>query len=112
MAEGSRDQRRYPRVDLSNSGAKCLVDAGYGEFTVCDVSRGGISFLSDTGFDKGRKLRLNVEYIFGAEVEVVHCQMFMSDEIFMEAKYRVGARFLGGELDEELFTLLLNTFKV
>ena len=111
MAQDLRDHRRHPRVDLSRSGAKCLIDTGSDAFAVYDVSKGGISFLSDRGFDAGSRLRLNVENIFGTDIEVIHCRMFMSDETFLEAKYRIGARFVSGILDEELYSLLLRTFK-
>jgi len=73
------------------------------------VSKGGISFISDRNFAGGTRLKLNVAFIFGSDIEVVYCEMFMADEIFLEARYRVGARFASGALDDEMFSLLLQS---
>lgn len=111
MAQGTLDQRQHPRVDLSNTRATCLIDIGDTAHPVCDISRGGICFISDRRLDRGQRLKLNVEFIFGAEIEVVYCEMFMADEMFLEAKYRIGASFVAGALDDEMFALLRDSFK-
>jgi len=111
MASKAVEQRKHPRIDLKATGATCLMDEGYMPFQVADVSLGGMAILSERPMPHGQRLKLNIDYVFGADVEVVHSEMFMEDETFLEAKYRIGTRFIAGPLDEDMFNLLLRVLK-
>ena len=61
---------------------------------------------SEHKIDEGTRLRLDIKNMLNMEIEIVHCEMTMIDSMFLEAKYRVGAKFTGGKLDTELFKVL------
>jgi hypothetical protein len=111
MAAHATEQRRHPRIDMMSAGATCLLDEGYRPFRVADVSLGGLAIISDHVLPGGKRLKLNIDNVFGADIEVVHSEMFMDDDTFMEAKYRIGTRFAAGPLDDDMFTLLLQVLQ-
>lgn len=111
MPASGAEQRKFPRIHLLDKGATCLLDEGYTPFRVVDVSLGGIAIISERAMPRGKRIKLNIDYVFGLDVEIVHSQMFMEDETFMEAKYRIGAKFASGPLDEDMFNLLLRALQ-
>jgi hypothetical protein len=61
-----QERRRYPRIPVSGDHpVHCTiraVDPQAGDSEVRDASRTGFSLVSDTPFDKGTDLRLNIRY--------------------------------------------------
>lgn len=101
------DRRRYPRVPVAHRTTHCVLEDVPLDIDVQDISRGGLRFLSDRNFSPGQRMRVNIRMTFSADVEVVHKDMVMVDETFLEAKYRVGAAFVSGPMEPEEFELVL-----
>ncbi len=101
--------RRHPRFPLVEDASIFKLDEGFNVLGNCNISAGGVSFYSDHKFVPGRRMRLNIKNTLGVEIEVVRCEMVMIDEIFMEAKYQVGAMFVGGAIDPDLYRMLIDT---
>lgn len=106
-ANGVQEERRQTeRVPLHLKGASCLVDPGYIEFAIFDLSAAGIGLLSDRYLEPGRRMRVNFNYVIGAEIEVIYCELADPDEERGESRYRIGGRFTHGAFDEEMFSLV------
>ena len=101
--------REHQRVSLKEDASIFKLDEGFNVLGNCDISEGGLSFYSDRKFVSGRRMRLNIKDTLGVEIEVVRCEMVMVDETFMEAKYQIGAKFVDGPIDHDLYNMVLNT---
>ena len=109
--QGSRRElRKWERIPLDKDAAIFELDEGFTVLGNCDSSRGGVSFYSDHNFEIGRRLGLNIKNAIGLEIEVVHCEMEMVDDVFMEARYRVGAKFVGGPIAADVFSIMIRSF--
>ena len=104
--EVQEERRQTERVPLRLKGPSCLVDPGYLEFAIFDLSAGGIGLLSDRYLEPGRRMRLNFNYVIGAEIEVIYCEPADTDEERGETRYRIGGRFTHGAFDEEMLSLV------
>ena len=100
------DNRRADRMSLPAEAPLFRLDEGFTVLDNCDISEGGVSFLSEHKFAEGARLRLDIKNMLNMEIEIVHCEMTMVDTMFLEAKYRIGAKFSDGKLDPELFKFL------
>ncbi len=106
-ATGVREERRQTeRVPLHLKGASCLVDPGYIEFPIFDLSAAGIGLLSDRYLEPGRRMRVNFNYVIGAEIEVIYCEPADTVEEPQEPRFKVGGRFVLGAFDEEMLSLV------
>ena len=101
--------RQYQRLPLAEDAAIFKLDAGFTVLGNCDISEGGVCFYSDHQFKPGRRMKLNIKNMLGVEIEVVRCEMEMTDDTFMEAKYKVAAEFVSGPIDEDLYHMLLQS---
>ena len=104
-----KELREHQRVPLKEDASIFKLDEGFNVLGNCDISEGGLSFYSDRKFAPGRRMRLNIKNTLSVEIEVVRCEMVMVDETFMEAKYQVGAKFVDGPIDHDLYNMVLNT---
>ena len=104
--EVQEERRQTERVPLLLKGPSCLVDPGYLEFAIFDLSAGGIGLLSDRYLEPGRRMRLNFNYVIGAEIEVIYCEPAAADEVRRETRYKVGGRFVPGALDDEVLSIV------
>ena len=106
----TRELRKFERIPLEEDAAIFELDEGFTVLGNCDISRGGVSFYSDRNFEIGRRLALNIKHAIGLEIEVMHCEMEMVDDVFMEAKYRVGTKFVGGAIDADVLSMMTKSF--
>ncbi|MDH4120717.1 MAG: PilZ domain-containing protein [Deltaproteobacteria bacterium] len=102
MPKGA-NMRKYDRIEVERPDPKILLDDGYHEYTLLNVSRGGLYFWSNLPFPEGKKLVVSFRRQFQMEVEVMHQEVVMTDDVFLEAKYKCGVRFTQGPLDDDIF---------
>ncbi|MDH4224675.1 MAG: PilZ domain-containing protein [Deltaproteobacteria bacterium] len=105
------ENRRFPRKHLEKHLFHFYLAQGFQEFTLLNISQGGISFLSKNTHPLGTKLKANFKNLFELDIEVTRETMVMTDENMMEAHYSIGARFLGGPLDIEIFQQILKALE-
>jgi len=101
--------RKFERHEFQTENIRFFLDAGYQAFQLKNISKGGLYFLSDVAYPTGHRMTVNLENLFELEVEVVHQEMIITDESFMEAKYKIGCQFHPNPLDEEMFLHLVDT---
>ncbi|MDH4224676.1 MAG: hypothetical protein OEW12_03415 [Deltaproteobacteria bacterium] len=108
----SEDTRLFHRINPAGSQKKLYLNTGFQEFNLLNISKGGVYFLSDHKYGVGERLQVNFFKMFQQEVEILHHEMIMVDEVFLEVKYKTGARFVPGPLEDDVFAQIMSVFGV
>lgn len=106
-----KERRKHPRIPLRENASVFKLDEGFKVLGDCNISAGGLNFYSDHKFEPGRHMRLNINNTLGVEIEIVRCEMVMIDGTFMEARYQIAAKFVGGPIDQDLYDMALETME-
>ena len=87
------ERRTFPRHDLRLA-TNALVTGPPQTFRICDISVGGVSFLSSGKFEVGTNLWVTAGNVVAVEIKVVRIALEEGDSNFMEYHYRVHTRFV------------------
>jgi len=87
-----RERRMEEREDFTPDSV-IFAHIGPRAFQVLNISSGGLSFFSDTPFEKGEMLLMSAQGMIALDVEVLSCEMEEVDAVMMDYKYRVRAKF-------------------
>ena len=99
----SGEKRESPRFKLNTGTIWVRLDQA---FEVADISKDGISFFSPFKLIPGHEIPLTLGKAFLIDAIVVDCKMVITDEDFMESKYRICCRFKESETGIKMLVMM------